>query len=72
MNRSIKLGNYEHYKGFEYEVLGVAKHRETMEDLVVYKALYGDNDLWVRPLDMFLEIVEIDGEQMPRFRFIED
>ena len=72
MNRSIKLGTYAHYKGFEYEVLGVAKHRETMEDLVVYKALYGENELWVRPLDMFLETVIIDGKEMPRFRFVED
>ncbi len=59
----IKLGKYKHYKGKEYEVIGIAKHSETLEDLVVYKALYqteGEN-LWVRPLKMFLENVEVDA-----------
>ncbi len=67
----IKLGKYEHYKGKQYEVIGVAKHSETLEELVVYRALYGENDLWVRPLKMFLENVEVEGKQIPRFRFIE-
>jgi len=70
MENKLKLGVYEHYKGKRYEVISVAKHSETLEELVVYKALYGDNDLWVRPLEMFLEIVEVNGEKMPRFKFI--
>lgn len=71
----IKLGKYQHYKGKLYEVIGVAHHSETLEELVVYKALYdskdfGKNALWVRPLKMFLEEVEVDGKRMPRFRFV--
>jgi len=66
----LKLGVYEHYKGKRYEVLGVAKHSETLEDLVVYKKLYDDGGLWVRPLGMFLEDVEVEGRIMPRFKFI--
>ena len=69
-NNMIKLGKYKHYKGKEYEVLGTAKHSETMEDLVVYKALYDNNELWVRPIEMFLEEVEIDGKKTPRFEYI--
>jgi len=67
----LKLGKYRHYKGNEYEVIGVAKHSETLEDLVVYRALYGNFDLWVRPLAMFIEEVEIDGKIMPRFTLID-
>ena len=70
MESSIKLGKYKHYKGKEYEVIGVAKHSETMEELIVYKALYGEYGLWVRPLKMFLEDVEVDGKKVPRFSFI--
>lgn len=66
----LELGKYKHYKGNEYEVLGVAKHSETMEELVVYKALYGEEDLWVRPLEMFTEEVEVDGKMVPRFEYI--
>jgi hypothetical protein len=66
----IKLGKYEHFKGNKYEVLGVAKNSETMEELVVYKALYGNYDLWVRPLKMFLEEVEVNGEKIPRFKYL--
>ena len=66
----IKLGRYKHYKGKEYEVLGVAKHSETLEELVIYKALYGDHELWARPAKMFLEIVEIDGKTVSRFEYI--
>ncbi|MFA4818012.1 MAG: DUF1653 domain-containing protein [Parcubacteria group bacterium] len=71
MIEKIRLGKYEHYKGNQYEVIGVAKHSESLEELVVYRALYGNNDLWVRPLKMFLEIVEIEGKKIPRFRFLE-
>lgn len=66
----LKLGKYRHYKGKEYEVIGVAKHSETLENLVVYKALYGDGQIWVRPLKMFLEEVELDGKKISRFKYI--
>lgn len=66
----IKLGKYKHYKGKEYEVIGVAKHSETLEELVVYRGLYEGGGLWARPLKMFLEEVEIDGQKMPRFQYI--
>ena len=66
----IKLGKYQHYKGKQYEVLGIAKHSETTEELVVYKALYGEGELWVRPVEMFLENVEVDGQKVPRFKYI--
>ena len=66
----IKLGKYRHYKGNEYEVIGVARHSETLEDLVVYKALYSNYDLWVRPLNMFLEEVEVNGKKVKRFEYI--
>ncbi|SHF71790.1 Protein of unknown function [Modicisalibacter ilicicola DSM 19980] len=60
-------GIYRHYKGQSYEVIGVAHHSETEELLVVYRALYGDYGLWVRPLAMFSETVEVQGEPLPRF-----
>ncbi|MFA4954555.1 MAG: DUF1653 domain-containing protein [Patescibacteria group bacterium] len=66
----LKLGKYRHYKGNEYVAIGVARHSETLEELVVYRALYGAHDLWVRPLKMFIEQVEIDGKKMPRFEYI--
>lgn len=69
-NNLLALGKYRHYKGNYYEVIGVARHSETRETLVVYRALYGDGGLWVRPLAMFVESVECDGECVPRFRFI--
>lgn len=65
-----KIGTYKHYKGNAYKVLGVAKHSETLEDLVVYQKLYDDHGLWVRPLGMFMENVEVDGKIMPRFEYI--
>lgn len=65
-------GIYQHYKGQYYEVLDVARHTETLEDMVVYRALYGEQGLWVRPLKMFLEPVEVNSEIMPRFRYISD
>jgi cyclomaltodextrinase / maltogenic alpha-amylase / neopullulanase len=69
-NVMLKLGKYRHYKGNDYEVIGVAKHSETLEELVVYRALYGEFSLWVRPLAMFIEDVEVDGKKMPRFEYV--
>lgn len=68
----LKLGRYQHYKGNFYRVIGIAKHSETLEELVVYEALYENPDgkLWVRPLKMFLEKVEINGKKVPRFKFV--
>ncbi len=63
----VQLGRYRHYKGKEYEVIGFAKHSETEEKLVLYIGLYDDNQMWVRPYDMFIETVEINGKQIPRF-----
>ena len=67
----IKLGKYKHYKGKEYEVIGLAKHSETLEEMVVYKALYQEEglSLWVRPLKMFKEKITIGGIRIPRFLF---
>jgi len=70
MGNELKLGIYKHYKGNRYEVIGVAKHSETLEELVVYKALYDNYNLWVRPLKMFLETVEVNGEKVSRFLYI--
>ncbi|HTK33049.1 MAG TPA: DUF1653 domain-containing protein [Candidatus Paceibacterota bacterium] len=66
----LKLGRYKHYKGNEYEVIGVARHSETLEDMVVYQAQYGDKETWVRPFKMFTEDVEVNGKKIPRFTFI--
>jgi len=66
-NNMLKLGKYRHYKGREYEVIGIAKHSETLEELVVYRSLYGEGQIWVRPLKMFLEEIEADGKKIPRF-----
>ncbi len=63
-------GRYRHYKGPEYLVLGVARHSESEEELVVYRLLYGDFGLWVRPRSMFLETVEVDGAPTPRFAWV--
>ena len=68
--KSLKLGIYEHYKKKRYKVIGVALHSETLKELVIYKALYGEGLIWVRPLDIFLEDVEIEGVKQPRFKFI--
>ena len=67
---SIKPGRYRHFKDKEYEVLGVARHSETEEELVVYRALYGDFSLWVRPVSMWNETVERDGKTFRRFTYI--
>jgi hypothetical protein len=67
----IKTGKYRHFKGNEYEVLGTAKHSETLEEFVVYKALYGEGGIWVRPAKMWEETVEVNGEKIPRFQSID-
>lgn len=67
----LKKGIYQHYKGNLYQVFHVATHSETREKLVVYQCLYGDYSMWVRPLDMFKEDIEIDGKKVPRFKFIQ-
>ncbi len=72
----IKLGKYRHYKSKLYEVVGIARHSETLEEMVIYRALYnseefGKDALWARPKDMFFEKVEIDGKEMLRFEFVE-
>lgn len=73
-NMTIKLGIYQHHKGMKYRVLGVAKHSETLEDLVVYEALYDNkvSKLWVRPLEMFLGKIEKNGKLINRFEFVEE
>lgn len=68
----IKCGKYRHFKGGEYEVLGVARHSETNEEMVVYRALYGEGGLWVRPASMWNETVERNGKTYRRFNYIEE
>ncbi len=66
----IRPGRYRHYKGNDYQVVGIAHHSETEEELVVYRKLYGDGSLWVRPLEMFVEDVTVDGRTVPRFSWL--
>jgi hypothetical protein len=68
----IKPGKYIHFKGNEYEVIGTAAHSETQEEMVVYRALYGEGDLWVRPAEMWSEIVEHNGRHVKRFTHVDD
>ena len=68
----IVPGRYRHYKGSDYEVIGVAQHSESGEQLVVYRTLYGNFDLWVRPVSMFIEQVQVDDVAIPRFTFISE
>jgi hypothetical protein len=70
MTKTIPKGKYQHYKGNYYQVIDFAKNSETLEDMVVCRALYGEKELWVRPLKMFLETVEVNGQPMPRFNFV--
>ena len=72
IEHEIKRGKYRHYKGNEYEVLGMAVHSETLEPMVVYRALYGDGCVWVRPAGMWDEIVETDGKTVRRFQYVGD
>ena len=68
----MKIGIYRHFKGNMYEVLAVAKHSETLEEMVVYKAMYGDGDIWVRPMSMWEEEIERDGKVFKRFELVEE
>lgn len=71
VNNMLKLGKYRHFKGKEYEVIGIAKHSETLEEMVVYRALYDEGQIWARPTKMFLEEVEVDGKKISRFSPVE-
>ena len=68
----VKKGIYRHFKGNYYELLDVAKHSETLEEMVVYRALYGEKGLWVRPINMWDELVEYNWEMVKRFTFIKE
>ena len=70
--KTIKPGRYRHFKGNEYEVVGIAKHSETLEPMVMYRALYGEGGLWVRPAAMWNEIVTRNGKSFPRFERIDE
>ena len=70
MNNDIIIGRYRHFKGNEYEVLYIAQHSETLENMVVYRKIYGDRNVWVRPAAMWNEIVECGDYKGPRFRYI--
>ena len=74
--KTIKLGKYRHFKGGEYQVIGTAKHSESLDIMVIYKPLYeleeGELETWVRPIEMFFDTKELDGQEVPRFAFIED
>lgn len=72
MIHSLAPGKYRHFKGREYEVLGTARHSETLEPMVVYRPLYEDGGWWVRPLEMFSETVVVDGKTIPRFLKLDD
>lgn len=69
---TLTPGRYRHYKGKDYQVIEVATHSETGEQLVIYRALYGEHGLWARPLAMFSETVTVDGACVPRFRFVDE
>lgn len=70
MEETLKPGRYRHFKGNEYELLYVARHSETLEEMVVYRALYGEGGIWVRPAGMWSEIIERDGVSVPRFSYL--
>lgn len=67
----MKLGLYQHYKGNLYQVIGLARHTETLEEMVVYQSLYGDFRLWIRPKEMFESTVEYEGNTIPRFKYLQ-
>ena len=68
----VPLGKYRHYKGGLYEVIGIGKHSETLEDMVVYRALYGDGGIWVRPARMWNEAVTLPDKTVKRFEYVEE
>ena len=68
--QTIPTGRYRHYKGKEYQVIGLARHSETEEEFVVYRTLYVNFDLWVRPKTMFLEMIQVNGEPVARFQYL--
>ena len=68
--KSLKIGEYEHYKGHRYRTLYVGRHSDTLEEMVVYQGLYKDNPIWVRNINIFLEKVEVDGKKVPRFKYV--
>lgn len=70
MDDGLRPGRYRHFKGKEYELICTATHSETLEPMVVYRALYGEFGIWVRPLSMWNETVEVSGQELPRFRYI--
>ncbi|GGY37336.1 hypothetical protein GCM10011297_08060 [Bacterioplanes sanyensis] len=72
MKPTLAKGRYRHYKGNDYRVIDLVRHSETEEWLVLYQPLYGEQDLWVRPYDMFVETVDINGHPQPRFAFVGD
>jgi len=72
VSEAVKLGKYRHFKGQLYQLIDVAHHSESQQPMAVYRALYGERGLWVRPLAMFVETIQRDGKQMQRFEFIED
>lgn len=67
---SVPLGIYQHYKGNHYHVVGIARHSESLEEIVVYQSLYGDYGMWVRPLSLFQESITFNGQTIPRFKFV--
>ncbi len=69
---TLRPGRYRHFKGNEYEVIGVARDSETEREVVVYRALYGERGLWIRPVEMFTEIIERDGKRVQRFAYLAD
>lgn len=71
MTTTVQQGRYRHYKGKEYRVVGCARHSETEEEFVIYRALYGNRELWARPKTMFTEMVQVNGKSVPRFEFVE-
>lgn len=72
MALTLRPGRYRHFKGNEYEVIGIAKDSESAREFVVYRALYGERGLWIRPLEMFCEIIERDGQRVARFEYVGD
>jgi len=67
---TIPLGIYRHYKGNQYEVIGFARHSETLEDMVIYRALYSEGGVWVRPASMWEDLIEVNGKVVKRFEFV--